>query len=108
MPQVVVSSGATADLERLTAFLLDANALVQANKLVKLLTTAFRDVGSHPTMGKAYLAIQENESLLGAREVKIRFGRVGYQFLFRYDEARDTVIILAIRHFREQGYQLVS
>jgi plasmid stabilization system protein ParE len=53
-------------------------------------------LGQHPLIGRAV------ES--GCRELVISRGRSGYVALYRYDEARDDVLILAIRHQREAGY----
>lgn len=107
MPQIIVSHGASTDLERLTAFLIDANAMAQANKIIKLLTTAFKEIANNPMTGKAF-TLSDNEDLTGIREVKLRFGKSGYQFLFWHDIQADVVIILAIRHYREQHYALYS
>lgn len=107
MPQVILSNGASTDLERLTGFLIDANAMEQANKIIKLLTNAFKEVAKNPMTGKAF-TLSDNDSLTGVREVKLRFGKGGYQFLFCHDTQADVVIILAIRHYREQNYTLYN
>jgi plasmid stabilization system protein ParE len=40
----------------------------------------------------------------GFRVLVISRGRSGYLALYRYDEARDRVLVLTIRHQREAGY----
>jgi plasmid stabilization system protein ParE len=40
----------------------------------------------------------------GRNELMISRGKGGYVALYRYDELRDIVFILAIRHQREAGY----
>ena len=39
------------------------------------------------------------------RELVISHGRSGYLALYRYDPSEDLVLVLAIRHQREQGYE---
>jgi plasmid stabilization system protein ParE len=38
------------------------------------------------------------------RELVISRGRTGYLALYEYDEPSDLVIVLAVRHQREQDY----
>ncbi len=40
----------------------------------------------------------------GLRELVISRGKTGYLALYRYEEQRDRVLVLAIRHQREAGY----
>ncbi len=35
----------------------------------------------------------------------LSLGRIGYLALYRYDEALDDVLVLAVRHQREAGFQ---
>ena len=37
-------------------------------------------------------------------ELVISRGKTGYVALYRYDEARDIVFVLALRHQREAGF----
>jgi len=50
----------------------------------------------HPLVGR----IVED----GRRELVISRGKTGYVALYRYDEARDIVFVLALRHQREAGF----
>jgi plasmid stabilization system protein ParE len=49
----------------------------------------------HPLIGRSV------ES--ACRELVISRGKSGYVALYRYDEVRDAVLVLAIRHQREAG-----
>jgi plasmid stabilization system protein ParE len=50
----------------------------------------------HPLMGRP--------AEVGLRELVISRGKTGYLALYRYDEARDRVLVLSVRHQREAGY----
>ena len=39
------------------------------------------------------------------RELTIDFGSSGYLVMYRYEPAADTVVILAIKHQREDDYK---
>ena len=58
--------------------------------------SAIEALADHPLLGRPVE--------LGYRELVISRGRSGYLALYRYDEALDEVLILAIRHQREAGY----
>lgn len=51
---------------------------------------------SHPMIGRP---IED-----GRRELIISRGRTGYVALYRFDEVKDLVLVLAVRHQRETGY----
>jgi plasmid stabilization system protein ParE len=61
-----------------------------------LIATAVEALAHHPLLGCPA------ES--GYRELVISCGRTGYLALYRYEEARDRILVLAIRHQRETGY----
>ena len=50
---------------------------------------------THPNIGRPIQG--------GLRELMISRGKTGYIALYRYDEIRDAVRVLAIRHQREIG-----
>jgi addiction module RelE/StbE family toxin len=86
---------ASSDLQRLVDFLAasDPSAAAQTAELIVSAVEALRH---HPLLGRPV------ES--GFRELVISRGRSGYLALYRYDEARDRVLVLTIRHQREAGY----
>lgn len=95
MAKVVYTRGALDDLERLADFLLES-APAEAAITTDLISEAIMILGNHPLIGSAI----DNE----LRELVISRGRTGYVALYSYEEAHDTVLILAIRHQREAGY----
>ncbi|HET9651048.1 MAG TPA: type II toxin-antitoxin system RelE/ParE family toxin [Usitatibacter sp.] len=54
-------------------------------------------MAQHPLAGRKVDATQ--------REMVISRGRTGYIALYSYDDERDVVLIQAIRHQREAGFE---
>jgi len=98
MSQVILTEKARDDIFRLYQFLL-AKDQSAAQRAVQTIKTAFNRLVQHPELGRQV----ENEPEL--RELMIGFGNTGYIALYRFEQKVDQVIILAIRHQREAGYQ---
>ena len=94
MPQVIFSPAAFRDLERLRAFL-NSKSRLAAKRAAATIIQAIQTLAAHPEIGRPIPGAEE-------RELVITFGRDGYVALYRYDG--DKVVILAIRHGREAGY----
>ena len=86
---------AFADLERLVEFLL-ASEPAQALETYELIESALTILPLHPWVGRAVSG--------DLRELVISRGRTGYLALYRVDEAKARVLVLAIRHQREAGF----
>ncbi len=86
---------ALSDLERLVEFLAVSDPHA-AGQTVGLVVSAVEMLQHHPLLGRPV------ES--GLRELVISRGKSGYLALYRYDEARDRLLVLTIRHQREAGY----
>jgi Plasmid stabilization system protein len=85
---------AESDLDRLTDFLL-AHSSDVAQATTELVVDGLQTLRRHPRIGRLCGD--------GLRELIISRGKTGYVALYRYDEIRDIVRILAIRHQRELG-----
>ena len=83
------------DLEKLRDFLRETDE-APAAQTVELITTAVGLLEQHPLIGRPA------ES--GLRELVVSRGKSGYLALYLYDEARDRVLVLRLRHQREAGY----
>jgi plasmid stabilization system protein ParE len=84
------------DLERLRDFLAEHDpeaALAAAEAIAEAVSVLER----HPLIGRPAEA--------GMRELIISRGHTGYVALYDWLEAIDTVVILALRHQREAGYE---
>ena len=95
MADVVYAPGALRDLERVVDFLAagdDAVAMLATTAIAEAIGLLER----HPLIGRTA------ES--GLRELVISRGQTGYVALYDYLEAMETVVILAIRHQREAGF----
>ncbi len=95
MARLIYSGRAFADLERLTDFLIEADPSAAA-ETVGLIEEAVELLRRHPLIGRPVE--------YGLRELIISRGRTGYVALYGFEEDRDAVLILAIRHQREAGY----
>ncbi len=89
------SHQALQDLERLVDFLL-ASDPAAAIDTVALIEEAVQVLVHHPLIGRSV----EH----GLRELVISRGRTGYVALYRYREAEEAILILALRHQREAGF----
>lgn len=99
MARLIYTERALLDLERLTDFLLESDA-VAAHQTTALVTEAIEVLRNHPFIGRP------TDS--GLRELVISRGRSGYLALYRFQPSLDAVVLLAIRHQREAGYAAVS
>lgn len=95
MAQLIYSGRALTDLDRLTAFLLEADP-GSAPMTADLICEAIEVLAHHPFIGRP---AEE-----GLRELLISRGRSGYVALYSHEEPEDAVLILAIRHQRAVGY----
>lgn len=95
MAKLIYSERAFADLERLTDFLIETDPSAAA-ETVGLIEEAVELLRRHPLIGRPVE--------YGLRELIISRGRTGYVVLYSFEEDRDAVLVLAIRHQREAGY----
>lgn len=96
MSRLAYSPRAVSDLERLAAFLQESGP-VMATATAKRIVSALDMLRENPLIGR----IVERDW----RELVISRGRTGYVALYQYDEALDRVVVHAVRHQREAGYQ---
>lgn len=92
--RLVFAPRALADLERLADFLLEQSVAL-AKETAPLIVGALGMLEQHPLAGRPVEA--------GLRELMISRGRSGCVALYRYDPASDTVLVLAVRHQREEA-----
>lgn len=93
--RVTYALGAMRDLERLRDFLAAHDpeaALVAAKGIADVISMLER----HPLIGRPVE--------MGMRELVISRGRTGYVALYDFLDTIDTVVILAVRHQREAGF----
>jgi plasmid stabilization system protein ParE len=96
MPSLKYSLRAVDDAERLVDFLRESDPEA-AEQTFGLIEAALNTLRDHPLIGRP----AEN----GLRELVISRGKSGYLALYRFDERTDRVIVCALRHQREAGYE---
>jgi plasmid stabilization system protein ParE len=94
--EVVYSRHAFADLERLADFLIK-DAPQAAVTAIDVIRDGIEILERHPFVGRP---CEE-----GLRELLISYGKSGYVALHSYEQRRDVVLVLAVRHQRETGYR---
>ena len=97
MPQVIVTEGAAAGLERCRRFL-NAKDPDVARRASQAIERQFLLLETAPNIGRPFPEMPE------LRELVIAFGDSGYVALYRHELATDAVYLLAFRHQKEAGY----
>ena len=95
MTRWVLSIDAADDLDQMVDFLIERFP-DEAVQTVDLVTDALGILEHHPKIGRP---VEQ-----GLRELVISRGKSGYLALYQYDEVADLVVVLGVRHQREQGY----
>ena len=96
MAELLYSARALRDLERLSDFLLDIDTVAEEETTV-LIFEALGILAQHPEMGRKLQG--------GQRKLVISGGRTGHLALYRFLPQRDQVLVLALHHQRESGFQ---
>ena len=96
MATLVYSARAVEDLARLADFLIEDDP-AGAGATAAIIASGLEVLEAHPLMGRSV-----GGSL---RELVISRGRSGYLALYEYQPAADRVIVVAIRHQREAGFE---
>lgn len=97
MPQVIITEGAAAGLERCRQFL-TVKAPDAARRAGQAIERQFLLLETAPDIGRPFPEIPE------LRELVIAFGDSGYAALYHHEPAEDVVYVLAFRHQKEAGY----
>lgn len=96
MSSLVFTERALEDLDRLVRFLRDTDPDT-ADATAGLVMDALGILEDHPLIGREWEA--------AFRELVISRGETGYIALYKYEADKDLVIVHAIRHQREVGFQ---
>ena len=96
MLRLVFAPRAVDDLDRITDFLLGQSPPL-AKATAPIIVSGLQALKTHPLIGR--------QVEYGLRELLISRGRTGYVALYEYQPATDTVLVLAVRHQREAGFE---
>lgn len=94
MVKIVYAQQAVDDLLRLTDFLIESNPTA-ALATIDLIEEVIMLLERHPLIGR----LIDN----ALRELIISTGKSGYVALYSYEQHKNTILILTIRHQREIG-----
>ena len=97
MPQLIWTPEALADVQRLYRFLTEKNPDV-ARRAAGAIRDGMQIIADHPDAGRPVDDMDPE-----FREWPISFGASGYVALYRLDQ--DVVLVVAVRHQKEVGYQ---
>ena len=96
MALIAYSEQAFRDFERIFDFAATEDPSLAAS-VVDVIQEAVSILERHPLIGRP--------AEHGLRELLISRGKTGYAALYRYLERSDVVLVLALRHQREAGYE---
>lgn len=99
MSRVILSAGLREDFDRIFDFLFEY-VPDHAGLHIEAIIDALDVLASSPLIGRPVA--------LGQRELIISHGASGYLALYRFDPAKDTVFVLAVRSLRERDYKRQS
>lgn len=93
MVEIVFSDGAIHDIYRLTYFLLETypEAAMDTGEII---IDGLQVLATHPLIGV--------KDEYGLRKLVISRGRSGYIALYDYDQLKQRVLVMAIKHQREK------
>lgn len=95
MARVQVTTRALAELERLLDFFAEHNSKLARERMVSV-RRAFELLADHPLLGR--------KAEDGRRELILSRGKSGYMAKYRWLPTENIVLILAVRHQLEAGY----
>jgi len=95
MARISYAGQALADLERISDFLNNGGDALEA---LDLIDEAVAVLARHPFIGRQ---VED-----GLRELVISQGKTGYVALYSVEAEYDAVLVLAIRHQREAGWNV--
>lgn len=96
MAKLEYAQNALADIKRLVEFLIDSD-LIAALATFDMIDEAIQILKRHPNIGRP-------TDSAGKRELVISRGKTGYVAIYKFDKLADIVVILAIKHQREDGF----
>lgn len=106
MARIVLTHGAVTKLGDIETYYItrDQNS---ADRVLSAIFAALARIAQRPLSGRPQLAF-EYLGMPELREVVIPFGSSGFVALYRIDRENDAVVILALRHQREEKFGIVD
>lgn len=96
MARISYANQAVTDLERISDFLVDHGE--DALPVLNLIDEAIAMLARHPLIGRR---VED-----GLRELVVSQGKTGYVALYSFEVEYDAILVLAVRHQREAGWNI--
>lgn len=96
MAKVIYSGQVLADLERISDHVAEHSGVQAALDVLDLIDEALGILARHPRIGR--------QAEADMRELVISQGKTGYIALYSHEREHDAVLVLAVRHQREAGF----
>jgi len=96
MAKLEYSNTAMADIERLVNFLIEVDVAVALNTF-DIIDDGLQLLKRHPEVGRQV-------DTGGKRELVISRGNTGYIAIYAFDKLVNVVVVLALKHQRESGF----
>jgi plasmid stabilization system protein ParE len=97
MGKIVLSKSAHAKLSQIRKFYAARDPKI-ADRAIDAIEAAFLPLLHSPEIGRPF------EGSFVRRELIIPFGKAGFISLYEIDKAADRIVIIALRHQREEGF----
>jgi plasmid stabilization system protein ParE len=101
MGKIVLSKSALSKLNHIKSFYAQRDPKI-GDRAVDEIEAALLVLLSHPEIGRPF----EGSAL--RRELVIPFGSSGFISLYEIDKAEDRIVIVALRHQREDGFKYLE
>jgi plasmid stabilization system protein ParE len=96
MARLEYAQSALADIKRLVDFLIDSD-LIAALETFDIIDEAIQILKRHPNIGRL-------TNITNKRELVISRDRTGYIAIYEFNKLTDMVVILAVKHQREESF----
>ena len=97
MAKIEYAQNALSDIKRLVDFLMESDATT-ALETFDIINEAVQILRRHPDIGRSTRSA-------GKRELVISRSKTGYVAIYKFDKLADIVVILAIKHQREDNFK---
>ena len=101
MAKIEYAQNALSDIKRLVDFLMESDATT-ALETFDIIDEAIKVLRRHPYIGRSTL--NRSTSSGGKSELVISRGKTGYIAIYKFDKLSDIVVILVIKHQREDNF----
>jgi plasmid stabilization system protein ParE len=98
MGKIVLSKSALSKLTQIKQFYAQRDPKI-GDRAVDIIEAAFNSLLNSPEIGRPF------EGSMLRRELIIPFGRSGFISLYEIDKQTDRIVIVALRHQKEDGFK---